>query len=427
MRWSRVLVTGLLLLPAGASGPAVGAARSDQIELPTSDAAQLAATEILKQLPNFRPDRLLPSDVPGPVVNDEVVTVGVGGDGSVRKVVLAQRLQLHGTGDYAVRERGPAREATSLGEEPPPLTRKGAVVWQGFSPGRRELAATLLLDPLIEAQHLPLAVSVSFAGTDGSTRSLDPGGRVPGPGTVTVTLTNVTEQPAELPTASDVAPGVVAPLLDTALRVARHPSAARLPSTDDGLPARLTVSGPARVQASQAVPFRLTGTLRLAGTTGQVSGPATTPLPGGASFAGVLGGVGGISDVTFTARAQGAGTLLLALRAEAVLDARTLAPPRGFATWERWAASHPPLVERKAALDLLVQVAATGARATSYSPYLGADLLGSGSTSFRYGFAPAEKAAVVRAALEPRWGAIGLASLAFLLVLGNAGLIWRRL
>ena len=423
MRWSRVLLAGLLVVPSGRALATSG----DRIELPTSDAAQLAATEILKQLPNFRPDRLQPSEVPGTVVNDEVVTVGVAGDGSVRRVVLAQRLQLHGTGDYAVRERGPAREATSLGDEPPPLTRKGAVVWQGFSPGERDLAARLLLDPLIEAQHLPLSVAVTFEGADGQKRALDPGGRIPGAGTVTVTLTNVTEQPAQLPTAADVAPGLLAPLLDRALAVARHPSAARLPSTDGGLPAALAVTGAAAVQASQAVPFRLTGTLRVHGTPGEVVGPATTPLPDGVSFAGVLGGVGGIPEVSFAARTQGPGTLLLDVDAVAALDARTLAPPGGFATWKAWAASGPPLVERKAALDLLVQVAATGARATSYSPYLGADLLGSGSTAFRYGFAPADKAVVARAELEPRWGAIGLASLALLLVLANAGLLWRRL
>jgi hypothetical protein len=419
MRGSRLVLGAVLLLP--------GVASADQIQLPTSDAAQLAATEILKQLPSFRPDRLLPSDVPGPVVNNEVVSVGVGGDGTVRRVALEQRLRLEGTGDYAVRERGPAREATSLSADPAPITRRGAVVWQGFSPGSRNLAARLLLDPQIEAQHLPLSVAVTFRASDGTTRPLDPGGRVPGAGTVTVTLKNVTEQPAELPTGTDAAPQEVAGLLDAARAVAAHPSAKRLPSTDEGLPNTLTVSNAAVVQASQAVPFRLTGSLRLSGATGEVTGPATTPLPDGAGFSGVLGGVGGVQEVSFTVDAAGPGDLLLDVRAVAALDSRSLAPPRGLRSWRAWAAATPPRTERKAALDLLVQVAATGARASSYSPYLGADLVGSGSTSFRYAFAPAEKAATVRARLEPQWGAITLASLAFLLVLTNAGLIWRRL
>jgi hypothetical protein len=419
VRALRLLLALGLLLP--------GTAAADEIELPTSDAAQLAATEILKQLPGFRPDRLLPSDVPGPVVNDEVVHVGIAGDGSVRRVLLDQRLELKGTGDYAVRERGPAREARSLTDDPAPITRKGAVVWQGFSPGSRELAARLLLDPQIEAQHLPLSLSVVFRGRDGAPRSLDPGGVIPGAGTVTVTVRNVTEQPQRLPTGDDVKASAVAPLLDRALRVARHPSPARLPSTDAGLPRRLDVTGPAQVEASQAVPFRLTGDLHLSGTTGTVSGPATTPTAGGARFAGVLGGVEGAPEVSFTAQASGAGTLVLSLRAVAALDARALQPPGGHRTWAAWARSAPPPAERKAALDLLVQVAATGARATSYSPYLGADLLGSGSTAFVYGFAPAERVTSPRAELQPRWGAIGLAGLALLLIVTNAGLIWRRL
>jgi hypothetical protein len=416
VRAIRVVLCAGLLLP--------GTAAADQIELPTSDAAQLAATEILKQLPGFRPDRLLPSDVPGPVVNDEVVHVRVAGDGSVRRVVLDQRLRLQGTGDYAVRERGPAREARSLTDDPAPITRKGAVVWQGFSPGSRDLAARLVLDPQIEAVHLPLAVSVRFRGGDGAERPLSPGGVVPGKGTVLVTVRNVTQQPAQLPTGSDVTAADVAPLLDRALAVARHPSTARLPSTDAGLPPRLQVTGAAQVQGAQSVPFRLTGALHLRGMTGTVTGPATTALPDGARFAGVLAGD---QEVSFTATVSGAGSLGLDLRAIAVLDARTLAPPRGLRSWRAWAAAGPPLAERKSALDLLVQVAATGARATSYSPYLGADLTGSGTTSFDYRFAAAEALTTARPALHPKWGAISLAALAFLLVLTNAGLIWRRL
>lgn len=418
MRRIRLLLALGLLLP--------GTAGADEVDLPTADSAQLAATTILAQLPGFRPDRLLPSDVPGPVVNDEAVQVGLAGDGTVRRVVLEQRLRLSGTGDYAVRERGPAREATSLSEDPAPITRKGAVVWQGFSPGGRNLAARLVLDPQIEAVHLPLGVTVAFTGK-GGTRPLDPGGRAPGPGTVTVTVRNLTEQPAVLPTGNDARPGALAPYLDRALSVARRPSASRLPNTDAGLPPTLTVVGGGQVQASQAVPFRVTGSLRVLGASGSVTGPATTPLADGARFAGILGGVGGAPEVSFTIRVDGPGHVALDLAAVAALDARVLAPPRGLTSWRAWAASSPPLAERKAALDLLVQVAATGARASSYSPYLGADLLGTGSTAFHFAFAAADRAAVVRPSLEPRWGPISLALLAFLLVLTSAGLIWRRL
>jgi hypothetical protein len=187
------------------------------------------------------------------------------------------------------------------------------------------------------------------------------------------------------------------------------------------------VTGAASVEATQAVPFRLTGSLAVSGAQATVTGPATTPAPGGAGFAGTLGGVGGVPSVSFTVTTSGPGTLHLALTATAALDARALAPPRGLPSWRAWAASQPSRAERKQALDLLVQVAATGARASSYSPYLGADLTGTGSTTFRYAFAPAERAAALQRALHPHWGAISLACLALLLLATNGALIWRRL
>jgi hypothetical protein len=416
-------VAGILACPL-----TVVPARADSITLPTPEAAQVQENKLIVRV-GGRPDRLKPSIVPGEVRNDERVLVGLGGDGSVRTVALEQRLDVMGVGDYAIRERGPAREATSLGSERPPLTQRGAVVWQGFTPGHRSLAARLILDPQIEAQHLPLTVTVSFTGADGRARALGDGGRLPGPGTAHVTLANVTSQAQQLPTGSDAPAAELAGPLDAALRVAEHPSAARLPSTDDRLPASLTVDGGATVDATQGVPLRLTGRLRLVGTTGSVTGPATTPTADGATFTGTLGGsVSGTESatVTFDVRTDGAGSLVLRLDAVGALNARELAPPRFLATWRQWAASHPPPAERKAALDLLVAVAATGARASSYSPYLGADLEGTGSTSYDLSFAPPAAVAVGRPGLHPEWGALSLAGAGTLLLLGGGYAVWRR-
>ena len=55
-----------------------------------------------------------------------------------------------GQGNYVIRELGPARAADGIGDTVPPVLELGTVVWQGFSPGRRELAARLTLDPTIE-------------------------------------------------------------------------------------------------------------------------------------------------------------------------------------------------------------------------------------------------------------------------------------
>ncbi len=419
-----VRIVAILTLLVATAAPAL----ADTLVLPTPEAARVQQADLIKAV-GGRPDRLLKSDVPGPVVNDELVNVGVGGDGSVVAVGADQRLTLTGEGDYAVRERGPARSAVSLSAENPPITRLGAVVWQGFSTGRRDLAARLVLDPQIEATRLPLTVAVSFTGADGQAASLAPGGRIPSAGTVTVTVTNGTSQPQVLPTADDAPAAVLAPLLDKALAISRTPTADRLLSTDSGLPATLQVGSAARIQAMQAVPFRLSGSLTVTGATAMVEGPATTPIAGGASFAGTLGGSLPQNDaatVTFTAKVDGPGEIVLDLNAVNALNQGEVVPPDGFSSWARWAAAGPSAQQRKEALNVLIAVAATGARASSYSPYLGADLEGRGSTRFHYAFAPAPKVVVVEPSLQPRWGPIAGTAGALVLLLVGVGAIWRR-
>jgi hypothetical protein len=376
--------------------------------LPTPEAARVQQSNLVKAVGGL-PDRLLASNVPGSVVNDEIIQA-------------EQRLRLEGTGDYAIRERGPARSATSLSNEPAPLTRKGAVVWMGFSPGHRDLGARLVLDAAIEAEHLPLKVLVSFVDPHGKTSLLE-GGQLPGPGQVTVTLTNTTSQPVDLPTAADASPAALAGALDKALEVARHPSARRLPSTDDMLPKTLTVAGPARIAAAQAVPLRVDGALTFSGTSATLTGPAISST---GAFSGVLGGVAGTTSVTFTAAVTGAGSMALDLKAVNALNPTELAPPRRLASWRAWSQSKPSVAERRSALDLLVEVAATGARASSYSPYLGADLQGTGSATFSYGFAPATRRAAVVASSRPNWIAISLGGLGLLLLVSGGVVIWRR-
>lgn len=427
MGLTRGFVAGAICLhPALVASAAPRSA--DVIRLPTPEAARVQQAQLIVAV-GGRPDRLLRSHVPGRVVNNEVVRVGLGSDGAVRTVQTDQRLELTGEGDYTIRERGPARSATSLGAEPPPVTQRGAVVWQGFSPGRRDLAARLTLDPEIEATHLPLSVRVSFVPRAGGRAALLDGGRIPGPGTVTLTVANTTGQPQDLPTAADTDPAAVAVLLDQALAVARAPSSARLPSTDSGLPATAPATAPGAVSSVQAVPFRLTGSLSLIGTTGSVRGPATTPTATGATFAGTLGGSSApnaSATATFTVEAAGAGQLVLDLTAVNALNRTELLPPDGFTTWAAWSRSHPATTARKAALDLLVAVAATGARASSYSPYLGADLAGTGTTSFRWAFQAALHPRAAPTVLHPKWGAISLVGVALILLLGMCVLIWRR-
>ena len=247
----------------------------------------------------------------------------LGGSGAPAQVGLEQRLRLSGKGDYQVRERGPARSARSLSDLDPPITRFGAVVWQGFSPGSRELAARLVLDLLLEAPRLPLGVTTTFTPRGGRPGPLSPGGGIPGAGTVTVRLTDTTAQPAVLPTATDAPVGELARLLGPLLARARAAPGGRLPAAGPGLPASVQVPGPARAAGTRSVPLRVTGSLRLSGAGGTVSGPGTRPLPDGAAVAGTLPGGG---TVELQVSVDGPAALALDLTAVPVLDPRLLRP-----------------------------------------------------------------------------------------------------
>src|SRR5688572_15709004 len=123
-----VLATGLVLVAVPAAP-----AHAEELLLPTPGAARAQQVDALCTAAGGLPDRCRPSVVPGDVQNDEVVLVGLDGSGVPSKVQVEQRLVLRGTGDYAIRERGPARAAVPLtAGEDPPNTKFGAVVWQGF-------------------------------------------------------------------------------------------------------------------------------------------------------------------------------------------------------------------------------------------------------------------------------------------------------
>lgn len=407
-----------LLLSGGAPAAAAGPTPPGALRLPAP--GDLDVGDLLAGV-GARADRRLASVVPGHVRNDEVVRVGLDGAGGPRSVQVEQRLRLTGTGDYSVRERGPARSARGLGEDPPPVTKLGTVVWQGFSPGGRDVAAVLALDPVLEAPRLPLAVALRWAPPGRPEQPLGPGGTVPAAGTVTVRLRAQTAQPAPLPTALDAPAAALAGPLDTARRAATAGAAGaggRLPAAGAGLPRSVPATEATVVQDVQAVPLRIAGRLTAPGATG--AGPGTTAVPDGVRLAGTLTS----GEVAFTLSVPGPTTLALDLQAVPTLDPRTLAPP-GAASWAAWAAGGPDRARRRAALDLLVRTAAAGARAAAYAPYLGADLPGGGTTVFRWALAPSVRATVVRAPLTPHRGALALAGLAGLLVAGTGAGVWR--
>jgi hypothetical protein len=397
------VITAVLL--SAAATPA----SADTVYLPRPQSEQLNGSELFEILGSPR-DRLPAATVPGPVTNDEVIEVAVASDGSVHDVRDRQRIGLTGTGDFLIREAGPARSAVALGEVPPVLD-FGDVVWQGFSPGSRELGAELTLDPQIEAAHLPVHVRLTFAGAGHPGASPAPAGTLPGPGTVTLTVVNATSQAAVLPRAADAAAATLATALDRVLTVARTPDATRLATVRTILPSTVQVRGATTTRTLQNVPFRLHGTLQIGGG----ARPATVNLDGLLQ-----------DTARFTLPVSGTGTLKLDLSAEPVLGERTLAPPHGLQSWHAWAATGPSAAERRSAFDLLIRIAAAGSRASAYSPYLGPHLGPGGVTVFHYTLLRAAPTVPARPTLRPRPLPIGLTILAALLLVSGGVIVWRR-
>src|SRR3954469_1235235 len=191
----RTILLALAPLTLLASAPTLAAAvaapheEADQIRLPAPvrDVDPLQGVNL-----GLRPDRLRKSVVPGTASDREDVVVAVGPTGAPNAVTDTQRLVINGAGNYIIRELGPARAAVGLNDTVPPVLELGTVVWQGFSPGRRELSARLTLDPGIEAARLPMTVRLEFHDRNGVRRPLGAGPAASRAGTVTVSLSNNT-------------------------------------------------------------------------------------------------------------------------------------------------------------------------------------------------------------------------------------------
>ena len=117
----------------------------------------------LTAIPPFAPPATaLPNFFRPPISSRELVSVGIDEDGDVLSVKATQRLVLTRVGDYRLTVPAPATGVVAApGSESSPGLRKDAVVWAGFSGGRKVLAATATLDPPAAAGLLPLKVTIS--------------------------------------------------------------------------------------------------------------------------------------------------------------------------------------------------------------------------------------------------------------------------
>jgi len=229
------------------------------------------------------------------IASDQRVLVGVDETGSPVFVRNAQRLDVRGRGDYQFSIPGPIDDVRpGPGTESDPGLRADQVLWAGFSPGRKVLAADVSLRRADAAQYLPLRLRLSSSG-DG----------------VTLEATNATTTP-ELEYAGTVRAKQIAGLLDRTRRSAR--AGKRLAA------AYATFYGLVRQEARRVqieAPLLVEGELR-AGDGEPVRFSET---------------LGDGSPLTLRVHASGSGKPHVALTAVPVPVDRLLRPPGGAPTW----------------------------------------------------------------------------------------------
>lgn len=262
------------------------------------------------------------------VSSDERVLVGVDGEGRPATVRIRQRLVVHGKGDYQLAIGGPIEDVTAApGSQSQPGLRTDQLLWAGFSPGRKVLAADVRLRPPPSAHFLPVSASLRREGDR-----------------VVLSVFNATATPTDVYTGVARAPEV-ARLLDQTRRTAL--AGKRLTGQ------YVTLYSPSRVlkQASIEAPLHVEGELRVDG-----SQPVT--------FARTLGDG---RPLSFEVSARGGGTPKLDLRAWPVPVVRELRPP-GAATWS--AAARRRNIPAAALLERLMETRLRLVRADQYQAFL---------------------------------------------------------
>jgi hypothetical protein len=262
--------------------------------------------------------------------NNERVLVGVDETGSPSSLRVRQRLDVGGRGDYQFAISGPIEDVLrGPGSDSEPGLRADQVLWAGFSPGRKVLAADVTLRPGEAAQYLPVRLGLEHTG-DG----------------VTLTVTNATVTP-ELEYAGTTRPRQIASLLDRTRRTAR--AGERL------IAGYATFYGRVRQRAQKAqieAPLRVEGELRVG------SGKPVR-------FSEMLGDG---EPLALQVHARGEGTPHVKLAATPVPVERLLRPPGGAPTWtaalKRRTLPGPFLLER------LLQSRMRLVRADQYQSFL---------------------------------------------------------
>jgi hypothetical protein len=417
------LAVAAALAVLGSTGP-VSASAGTPIHLPTrADALAFAPGS---QTALFGQGGI-ETKIPGPVSDAEAITVDLGPTGAVAAVHAVQRLTVQGLGDFEIRVPGPARNVRALpGSQEQPGLRRGAILWQGFSPGRKELDASYDLFPGVESARLPLRFAISMTANGAPVKGNAP---VTGRFGLRVRVSNVSAIPENVQ-AGAVAPATVASALDA---VRRDLVAGRAPEPGtSGVPTDLVASGPLEGRSVEIeAPFRVQGSFTFPpGAVTSVDGAVATdgPTRTSVTFDRRLGGGAPLAfDVVIEGRANGMRRPSLRATASPVPPSPSVVQPPGR-SWRK-AASGPRPPDPAAMLELLQETLWRSARVAPYQQYVGdPDPLGPTTTSYAFRFAPPARAVAPPPVAAQGFRPIGVAALLAIVLAGLATgvVLWSR-
>jgi len=198
----------------------------------------------------------------GRIETRERIVVGIDAGGRPHSIRVLQRILIKGLGDYVFAVPAPVRAVTpGPGTQSVPGQRENQILWEGFSPGHRMLAAWADLRVGESAHSLPIRVDVE-ATVDGT--RLAAGERRSGKLKVILTITNATAVEAKSFEA-EPEPVSLAQVVD------RIRAAIRRDVFAEGVNAEF-FSGLTPVKERVAAPLQVDGTLRFAQGTATITG-----------------------------------------------------------------------------------------------------------------------------------------------------------
>ena len=374
-------------------------------EAATTEPAQLPSPSLpLTPQPPLTSDAvLLEQRIPGRLRSRERVSVDAAPDGAVRAVTVRQLLTVDGAGDYSFAVAAPVLAVERSPEsQSDPGQREGAILWQGFSAGRRVLGADARLDPTAAAPVLPLRVRVTRVGAR----------------TVRISIANRTETRVDSYAARAV-PATVANALDSIrrdLRAGRVSGSRSIELLPPIRRKRRPASAPLAVRAALTLPD---------GAALETAKGLTASTAGRRVLArGTLAG-GAEAVLTLRVPRQPGRLPRVDVSAAPVPPVALLEPPSGVASWRAAVTAGAQGTRGEAFVDRALAAVLSLARVHQYDQFVvNPDPQGTSTTTYRYRIVdrPSVSAAPSQPASERGSGA-ETAIIVLLLAVGLVGAV----